>query len=170
MAQNNPVMKFKINNNDEPNEIIKEPPKVRAKNTEKLELFKNIDINKYDPYLIKILLDGDYKNELGKYKSRVYSLIHEIIENKIKHTKFGINTLLYKMVKDMKKDGSIEKYFNRNKKEIKNENVEMNEDEFIDAVLKIGERDKNMAMNIINMNLSPNDDLYELLISELNNI
>ena len=157
------TVKFKLN---EP-QILNEKPKVRAKNTEKLELFNNIDINKYDPYLIKLLLDGDYKDELGKYKSKVYSLIHEIIENKVKHTKFGINTLLYKMVKDMKKEGNIEKYFNRNKKK-PDEDIAMNEDEFINNILKIAQKDKELAVKIIKMNLSKDDDLYIDLINEIN--
>jgi hypothetical protein len=74
------------------------------KNRKKIELLQGIDLSRYDEKMIRLLLDGDYKGELTQYKNKVMMLVHEIIDKKIAHTKFGVNTLLYKMVRDAKND------------------------------------------------------------------
>ena len=88
-------------------------PSVKAKNSEKLKLMEKIDLEKYPPELIKLLVDGDYSDQLGKYKVKCYMLINEILEKKIPFTKFGVNTLLYKLCSSLKNQRSIEHFFNR---------------------------------------------------------
>jgi len=160
----------KININDINDNILDEP-KIKAKNIEKLELLKKMDLTKYDPYMIKLLLDGDYKDELYKYKVKIYMFIADMIENKIKHCKFGINTILYKMVKDYRKGEPLEKYFNRRKKEPESEyettDDECDEEEFIKQVINISKTDKKKAYDIINYNLTNENPLYNYLISKI---
>lgn len=74
------------------------------KNRKKVDLLQEIDLSKYDEKMIRLLLDGDYKGELKQYKNKVMMLVHEIIDKKIPHTKFGVNTLLYKLVRDARND------------------------------------------------------------------
>lgn len=75
------------------------------KNNKKLKLLieKGIEISDYPEKMIKLLLDGDYKNELGQYKSKVLQLAHEILEKKVPITRLGVQTNLYKIVAKLKK-------------------------------------------------------------------
>lgn len=74
------------------------------KNRKKVDLLQGIDLSKYDEKMIRLLLDGDYRGELKQYKNKVMMLVHEIIDKRIPHTKFGVNTLLYKLVRDVRND------------------------------------------------------------------
>lgn len=104
--------------------------------------------------MIKLLLDGDYKGELREYEEELKEFISEIIQNKVKHTKFGVNTLLYKLVRDAKRP----------------ENIEVDEKTFIETILKVAKTDVEEAISILKFNLSPKDPLFKKIVQQINNI
>ena len=122
------------------------------KNQKKLELLKEkLELSKYPVRMLKLLLDGDYRQQLGEYKDKVMMLCHELVDKGVKHTKFGVNTLLYKILKDIKADRTGL------------QNVAMEElsaEEFEEELLKIARQDKQSAIYVLKQNLSPSNPLY----------
>lgn len=150
------------------------------KNQNKLNFLKsrcmNLDI--YPVKMIKLLLDGDYKNELNNYKSETIQFINEILQKKIPYTRLGIQTKLYKMIKDVKNGNSIDYKKKQQQKKIKYEEEEDDEDEdeikdietLKDTVLNCyynGDREK--AMMLLDEYLEPYDPLYMRLMMIVKN-
>ncbi len=123
------------------------------KNQKKLELLKEkLELSKYPTRMLKLLLDGDYRQQLGEYKDKVMMLCHELVDKGVKHTKFGVNTLLYKILKDIKagKTGLPHE----------EEVEEVSAEEFEEELLKIARQDKQSAIYVLKQNLSPSNPLY----------
>ena len=75
------------------------------KNTKKLEMLtgRGINVHEYPEEMIKMLLDGDYKKQLHKHKHHVTRFITELLDKRFPVTKLGVQTKLYKLVRDFKK-------------------------------------------------------------------
>ena len=123
------------------------------KNQKKLELLKEkLELSKYPVRMLKLLLDGDYRQQLGEYKDKVMMLCHELVDKGVKHTKFGVNTLLYKILKDIKAD--------RTGLQNVTEEEELSAEDFEEELLKIARQDKQSAIYVLKQNLSPSNPLY----------
>ena len=123
------------------------------KNQKKLELLKEkLELSKYPVRMLKLLLDGDYRQQLGEYKDKVMMLCHELVDKGVKHTKFGVNTLLYKILKDIKADRT-------GVQQVAVEE-ELSAEEFEEELLKIARQDKQSAIYVLKQNLSPSHPLY----------
>jgi len=168
------------------------------KNRKKVELLKEIDLSKYDEKMIRLLLDGDYKGELPLYKNKVMMLVHEIIDKKIAHTKFGVNTLLYKLVRDAKNDrpagANIKQRQPRKQNpkivEVKQDSeadgepnspylstaseeeemVEVDLDTFVKELMNLAKVDKKRALQVLNYNIPPHDTLHKKLLAKIKKI
>ena len=126
---------------------------LEIKNQKKLELLKEkLELSKYPVRMLKLLLDGDYRQQLGEYKDKVMMLCHELVDKGVKHTKFGVNTLLYKILKDIK----AEKTGLQQEEEVE----EMSAEEFEEELMKIARQDKQSAIYVLKQNLSPSNPLY----------
>lgn len=141
------------------------------KNSKKLKfLIENgIEIDQYPEEMIKLLLDGDYKNELIKYKSKVLQLAHEILEKKIKYTKIGVQTNLYKIIanikKEMKQGGSIKKKKGRTMKPVEKKEENTQENNHIKSTIQLIKEylhngEKQDALNILINNIDQTHPLY----------
>ena len=125
----------------------------KIKNQKKLELLKEkLELSKYPVRMLKLLLDGDYRQQLGEYKDKVMMLCHELVDKGVKHTKFGVNTLLYKILKDIKADRT-------GLQQVAVEE-ELSAEEFEEELLKIARQDKQSAIYVLKQNLSPSNPLY----------
>ena len=126
------------------------------KNQKKLELLKEkLELSKYPVRMLKLLLDGDYRQQLGEYKDKVMMLCHELVDKGVKHTKFGVNTLLYKILKDIKADRT-----GLQQVAVEEDAVELSAEEFEEELLKIARQDKQSAIYVLKQNLSPSHPLY----------
>lgn len=154
------------------------------KNKGKLDLLRsrcmNLDI--YPPKMIKLLLDGDYRNELNNYKSYVIQFINEILEKKIPYTRLGIQTKLYKLITNVKKGGTLgittdkkkgssSKAVKSNQNMPESESESEGEDEINDidtlksTVLNYAlGGDKKKAVSLVHEYLEPHDPLFQRLI------
>ena len=123
------------------------------KNQKKLELLKEkLELSKYPVRMLKLLLDGDYRQQLGEYKDKVMMLCHELVDKGVKHTKFGVNTLLYKILKDIKADRT-------GLQQVAVEE-ELSAEEFEEELLNIARQDKQSAIYVLKQNLSPSNPLH----------
>lgn len=146
------------------------------KNQRKLDLLRsrcmNLDI--YPVKMVKLLLDGDYNNELKNYKSNVVQFINELLEKKIPYTRLGVQTKLYKLITAVKNGRNPVLERKTNKKGQKQEKeIEQDEDEEeindIETLTKVvvdyaknGKTEK--AINLVNDYLEPYDPLYHELM------
>lgn len=76
-----------------------------VKNQKKLnQLIKaGINYDRYNPEMLKLILDGDYYKELINYKDELKTLLQEVVDKKVPLYKFGNNTKFFKLAQMVKK-------------------------------------------------------------------
>lgn len=155
------------------------------KNKHKLDFLRsrcmNLDI--YPPQMIKLLLDGDYKGDLERFKPQTLQFINELLEKKIPYTKLGIQTKLYKLIKDVKRGeglklGRLKKPKKEEiKEETKEEIKEESDDEIEDIetleneIVKLSSNGhKQSAFQLLNEYLNTYDPEYHYLLNTIKGI